>query len=146
MAAYVGSLSRRVFRSYLNLNLYQARQLSTKPQAESTAKDINITDSCAKHLAKINEGKQHLRVSVEGGGCSGFQCLFNLDSEQNIQEDDRIFERDGVKVIVDEVSLEYIKGATVDYHEELIRSAFRVINIPMSENGCSCGVSFSLKL
>ena len=58
----------------------------------------------------------------------------------------RVFERDDAKVIVDEVSLEYIKGATVDYHEELIRSAFRVIDIPMSENGCSCGISFSLKL
>ncbi|XP_038074176.1 iron-sulfur cluster assembly 2 homolog, mitochondrial-like [Patiria miniata] len=119
---------------------------STSTEAEATEDTINITDSCVKQLSRINEGDKHLRVLVEGGGCSGFQCKFQLDSQQNITEEDRVFERDGVKVIVDEVSLGYIKGATVDFHQELIRSAFRITNIPMSENGCSCGVSFSLKL
>lgn len=58
----------------------------------------------------------------------------------------RIIERDGAKVVIDEVSLEYLKGSTVDYHEELIRSAFRVSLNPNVEKGCSCGSSFTLKL
>ena len=58
----------------------------------------------------------------------------------------RIIEKDGVKVVIDDVTLNYIKGATIDYHHELIRSAFRLIDIPMAEKGCSCGASFSLKL
>ncbi|XP_072032428.1 iron-sulfur cluster assembly 2 homolog, mitochondrial-like [Amphiura filiformis] len=106
---------------------------------------VSISDSCVKQLHKLGEKNKFLRITVEGGGCSGFQCLFNLD-ETLIKEEDRVIERDGVKVVVDDISLQYIKGATIDYHEELIRSAFRVTNIPMAEKGCSCGASFSLKI
>ncbi|GJN24167.1 hypothetical protein PR202_gb11891 [Eleusine coracana subsp. coracana] len=69
------------------------------------------------------EGKM-LRLSVEAGGCSGFQYSFSLDDKKN--SDDRVFESDGVKLVVDDISYDFVKGATVDYEEELIRSAFVV--------------------
>ncbi|KAH9309162.1 hypothetical protein KI387_037073, partial [Taxus chinensis] len=68
------------------------------------------------------KGETMLRLSVEGGGCSGFQYSFNLDDKQN--PDDRVFEKAGIKLVVDEVSYGFVKGATIDYVEELIRSSF----------------------
>ncbi|MBA0581385.1 hypothetical protein Gorai_023566, partial [Gossypium raimondii] len=68
-----------------------------------------------------------LRLSVETGGCSGFQYVFDLDDKTN--QDDRVFERGGVKLIVDNISYDFVKGATVDYIEELIRSAFLVSHL-----------------
>lgn len=107
---------------------------------------MQLSDSCVKQLHKIfaDDKDSFLRVSVEGGGCSGFKYTFDVDSD--INDDDRIIERDGAKVVIDEVSLEYLKGSTVDYHEELIRSAFRVSLNPNAEKGCSCGSSFTFKL
>ncbi|KAJ7390842.1 Iron-sulfur cluster assembly 2, mitochondrial [Desmophyllum pertusum] len=118
---------------------------SKSPKYES-AQDLQLSDKCVKQLHKIfaDDKDGFLRVSVEGGGCSGFKYTFDVDSD--ITEDDRIIERDGAKVVIDEVSLEYLKGSTVDYHEELIRSAFRVSLNPNAEKGCSCGSSFTFKL
>ncbi|XP_003730625.2 iron-sulfur cluster assembly 2 homolog, mitochondrial [Strongylocentrotus purpuratus] len=119
--------------------------MSTGAEAqESTQPELKLSDSCVKQLHKLGEDKEFLRILVEGGGCSGFQYKFEMDSEMT--DDDRVFERDGAKVVVDDVSLEYIKGSTIDYHEELIRSAFSVIDNPGAEMGCSCGASFSFKL
>ena len=84
-----------------------------------------------------------LRLSVETGGCSGFQYVFLLDDKTN--SDDRIFERDGVKLVVDKISYDFVKGATVDYVEELIRSAFLVSTNPSAVGGCSCKSSFMVK-
>ena len=107
-------------------------------------KGLTLSDSCVKQLHKIGESDKFLRVSVEGGGCSGFQYKFELD--ENLQNDDKVFERDGAKVVVDEESLEILDGSEIDYSQELIRSSFRIVNNPRAEMGCSCGVSFSLKL
>ncbi|XP_029201912.2 iron-sulfur cluster assembly 2 homolog, mitochondrial-like isoform X1 [Acropora millepora] len=110
------------------------------------SQDLTLSESCVKQLHQIfaNDKNSFLRVAVEGGGCSGFKYSFDVDSE--INEDDRVIERDGAKVVIDEVSLGYLKGSTVEYHEELIRSAFRISFNPNAEKGCSCGSSFTLKL
>lgn len=105
-----------------------------------------LSDSCIKKLKEISEreSKKYLRISVDGGGCSGFQYLFDLDDK--FTADDIVFGEDNSQVIIDAVSLEYCAGATVDYHTELIRSGFRIVGNPKAEQGCSCGASFSIKL
>ncbi|CAH1118550.1 unnamed protein product [Phaedon cochleariae] len=126
----------------------QAAPIKTNPNVqplENVKADLLISNSCVDRLKKIsNTPDDFLRVTVEGGGCSGFQYKFDLDS--GVQEDDRVFEKDGVKVVVDSISLDYIKGATIDYQEELIRSAFKVVGNPLAEKGCSCGASFAVRL
>ena len=92
-----------------------------------------------------------LKILVEGGGCSGFSYSFDVISEAQLAQDQAsmedvlIFERDGVRVLSDELTLEMINGSTVEYVEEMIRSAFEITVNPMADNGCSCGVSFSPK-
>ena len=100
---------------------------------------------------KDSEKFSVLKILVEGGGCSGFSYNFDVISEAQLNEaksemeDMLIFERDGVRVISDEMTLEMINGSKIDYVQEMIRSAFEVTVNPMADNGCSCGVSFSPK-
>ena len=120
---------------------------------------IIVTKSCANRLKQLQKKKNdpnlRLRVHVDGGGCSGFQYHFTIENqEQNDGEDeenefdpeeDQIFVQHGISVVVDESSLEFIKGSTIDYVTEMIRSSFAVINNPNSESACGCGSSFALK-
>ncbi|XP_044746494.1 iron-sulfur cluster assembly 2 homolog, mitochondrial [Coccinella septempunctata] len=140
--------SRRLldfFRYYaINKNINFSTKV-IKP-LENIKAELKITDNCVNRLKSIitKGSSDFLRVSVEGGGCSGFQYKFGLDSE--LSDDDRIFQKDGVKVVIDEISLGFVKGATVDYQEELIRASFKIVNNPLAEQGCSCGSSFAVRL
>lgn len=105
---------------------------------------MTLSPSAAARVAAIaaKQGKPAvLRLSVEGGGCSGFQYKFGLDDAP--QSDDLVIERDGVTLLVDSMSLELVAGSEVDYVESLGGSAFKVAN-PNASAGCGCGSSFAV--
>lgn len=106
--------------------------------------DISLTPSAAARVAAIAE-RQHkpaiLRLAVDGGGCSGFQYRFEL--APGAEADDVSVETDGVRLVVDTVSLDLVRGASVDFVESLGGAAFRVTN-PNAASGCGCGSSFSI--
>lgn len=105
---------------------------------------MTLTESAAKRikaiLAKQPDAKL-LRVSVDGGGCSGFSYKFDLTDTQN--SDDLLVERNGVGVVIDEMSLEFLHGSEIDFTTELIGAAFK-INNPNATAACGCGTSFSV--
>ncbi|RZM11057.1 MAG: iron-sulfur cluster insertion protein ErpA [Sphingomonas sp.] len=109
-----------------------------------TTPDIALTASAAQRVAAIAARQNKpaiLRLSVDGGGCSGFQYKFGLADAP--ASDDTVAETDGVRLVVDEISLDLIRGARVDYVESLGGAAFKVDN-PMAASGCGCGTSFSV--
>lgn len=95
----------------------------------------------------MNQQKLRLRIVVEGGGCSGFQYNYILEDqlESNVGENDKIFKKLDAEFIIDEDSFEFVKGSTLDYVQELIRSSFAIVNNPKAESSCGCGSSFALK-
>lgn len=101
-----------------------------------------VTDRAFARLGEIGAGKdgKALRVAVEGGGCSGFQYDIALDAPD---DGDLVLEGAGEKVVIDEVSLPFLTGATIDFTEELIGARF-VINNPNASSSCGCGTSFSM--
>jgi len=101
-----------------------------------------VTDRAFARLSEIGAAAdgQALRVAVEGGGCSGFQYDNRLDTPE---EDDLVIERDGERVLVDQVSLPFLAGATIDFTEELIGARFTIDN-PNAASSCGCGTSFAM--
>jgi iron-sulfur cluster insertion protein len=106
--------------------------LELNPSAVEKIRDI---------LAEENNPKIKLRIFVQGGGCSGMQYGFTLDEETN--EDDFTMDFDGVPLLVDSMSSQYLQGATVDYKEDLMGAEFKIIN-PNAQTSCGCGSSFSV--
>lgn len=104
---------------------------------------ITLSQSCIKRLQELGDLKKYLKISVDSGGCSGFEYKFSLSE---LTDEDKVIEQDNCKVLVDKETEDFIKGSTIDYHEELIKSGFRIINNPNSEQACSCGSSFSPKI
>jgi len=107
--------------------------ISLTPAAADAVRDL---------FAKRELEGYALRVFVQGGGCSGFQ--YGMALENNFREQDTVVSSNGVDVVVDEVSIQYIQGATVDYVEDVMGSGFKVEN-PNAVSGCGCGSSFQTK-
>jgi iron-sulfur cluster assembly accessory protein len=105
---------------------------------------VAVTENAAKRIlsvmAKEPPGSM-MRVSVAGGGCSGFQYIFDVDREK--APDDLVIERDGATVLIDETSLGLLEGSTIDFVDDLVGQSFRIIN-PNATSSCGCGTSFAL--
>ena len=106
---------------------------------------IGFTESAANKVKALVEEEKNpnlkLRVSVDGGGCSGFQYAFAFD--ENVNDDDTVIEKNGASVLVDVTSMQYLNGAEVDYLEGLEGARF-VVNNPNAKSSCGCGSSFSV--
>ena len=98
-----------------------------------------VTDRAFEKIASSCDTKT-LRVAVKGGGCSGFQYVFNIVAKVN--KDDQVFEKGDCRVVIDKTSLQFLEGAEIDYSEELIGSSFKISN-PNATSSCGCGTSFS---
>ncbi|MCV0396678.1 MAG: iron-sulfur cluster insertion protein ErpA [Rhizobiaceae bacterium] len=112
--------------------------------ANLAARPVELTDAAAARISKIlarEPGKTALRVSVEGGGCSGFSYQFDLADGRN--EDDTAIEKNGATVLIDEISLVYMGGSVIDFVDDLIGQSFQIRN-PNAIASCGCGTSFSI--
>lgn len=112
--------------------------------SETKTKLITVTPKAAEKIAEFikeeKENPEYLRVYVQGGGCSGLS--YGMGFETKKEEDDMVIEEHGVKLLIDSYSIDYLKGANVDYVESLMGSGFK-INNPNVTKSCSCGSSFS---
>ena len=106
---------------------------------------VSLSESAARRVAELraqeNVPGAFLRLAVSGGGCSGFQYGFSFDDQRT--DDDQVFERDGVQLVIDAVSLELVKGAEIDFVEDMMGASFQVKN-PNAASSCGCGNSFSV--
>jgi iron-sulfur cluster assembly accessory protein len=112
--------------------------------ADIAASNVTVTERAAQRIGEIlrlEPAGTMLRVSVEGGGCSGFQYKF--DTERAKADDDTVIERNGATVLIDPISLNYMAGSQIDFVDDLIGSAFKVHN-PKATASCGCGTSFAL--
>ena len=106
---------------------------------------LTLSDSFVKRLKNLqtqkNEPRLMLRVTVEGGGCQGFEYRFA--EETAVGDKDKVFEKDGARVVTDDISLPFLDGAEIDYVDDLIGAYFKVNN-PNAASSCGCGTSFSV--
>lgn len=105
---------------------------------------VAVSDSAAKRINTIlakEASKTALRISVEGGGCSGFSYKYELVEIQN--DDDYVIEKNGARILIDSVSLPFIEGSEIDFVDDLMGQAFQIHN-PNAVASCGCGTSFSI--
>lgn len=107
-------------------------------------KSVTVTDACAARVTRIvsgDEGNTALRISVEGGGCSGFSYKFDLVPAA--EDDDIVIEKNGATILIDPISMVYMAGSEIDFVDDLIGQSFQIRN-PNAVASCGCGTSFSI--
>jgi iron-sulfur cluster assembly accessory protein len=148
-------IPRRTLATTSDPSAARPAQAIVNPRNDDDGKPMQIAISprASNRLHAISAGDKNpnlaLRVSIESGGCHGFQYLMDLTDlgEKPAAEDDTVFEGEkGEKIVVDESSLELLNGSTVDYTMELIGSQFKITGIPGATSSCGCGTSFDIKL
>jgi iron-sulfur cluster assembly protein len=140
-----GFTAEKVDEAIVKLNEAYAEAKKDAPASTCGSEEsLSISDAAVEKVKELmeKEGKpgMALRIEVIPGGCSGMTYDFSFDEKQN--DDDQVIEKNGLKVFIDEASLDYIKGSTVDFVETLHESGFKIEN-PNAKAGCGCGKSFS---
>jgi iron-sulfur cluster insertion protein len=105
---------------------------------------VDLTASAARRVAEILEGEApgaSLRIAVDGGGCSGYQYTYTIVEDRSA--DDVVLEREGAVVLIDPMSLEYLRGSKIDFVDDLMGQAFKIHN-PQATASCGCGTSFAI--
>lgn len=113
-------------------------------EAITSETPVDLTANAAKRIAFLTDQESpgsKLRIEVQSGGCSGFSYGFKFD--ETVNDDDLVIERDGAVVLIDEMSLQFLQGARIDYAEDLMAAAFKIEN-PNASSSCGCGTSFSV--
>ena len=113
----------------------------------SRSGQITLHKSAIEKLRRVSQGRGipvALRLRVESGGCGGFTYHFDVFPQKEIAKEDIVFDQNDQKVVVDDVSLGFLKDCEVDYHEEMVKSSFRVTKNSMADSSCGCGSSFSV--
>jgi iron-sulfur cluster insertion protein len=110
----------------------------------AVATAVDLTEAAARRIAWVLDQDEYrgrmLRISVSGGGCSGFQYGFTFDEDRT--DADLLIERDGARILIDDVSLDLLRGAVIDYVEDMIGASFAIRN-PQAKTACGCGNSFA---
>ncbi|MBB3065543.1 iron-sulfur cluster insertion protein ErpA [Limibacillus halophilus] len=119
--------------------------MSEMTTIQRATQSLSLTENAAKRIAWLMQQEEQsnlmLRIAVSGGGCSGFQYGFSFDDNTN--PDDVTFERDGARVVIDQMSLELLSGSQVDFVEDLMGAYFKIEN-PNATASCGCGTSFAI--
>lgn len=142
-------LSSSSSRPWQGRYIHVSRVVAEDPvSSSSSSSELRMTKAAVEKIKELQKKRKDpglgLRLLVSGGGCSGFQYVFEIDS--SVGKDDHVLEEDGVRIVCDDVSLNFVKGSTIDYESDLIQSKFVVSENPNAEIGCGCGSSFGVQM
>ncbi len=121
----------------------QFRRIGAQASQSGT---VTLLGSAVEKLKSLSgsRGPVMLRLRVDSGGCGGFSYHFDVIPDGQVEAEDKVFQKDGQKVVVDQISMSFLKDCEIDYHEEMVRSSFRVAKNAMADSSCGCGSSFSV--
>jgi iron-sulfur cluster assembly accessory protein len=140
----VKAMPRNYLQAQHGCKLHLSGDIAMSLDIQANPRGVAVTGNAASRIlavmAKEPPGSM-LRVSVAGGGCSGFQYIFDVDRER--APGDLVIERDGATVLIDETSLDLLEGCTIDFVDDLVGQSFRITN-PNATSSCGCGTSFAV--